>query len=245
MDICMMVYWGQPNNDMLETALKTFRKVSNAHLQVYSDNNDKELIDYWQREYGCEVVVLESDLIEGQRCYRKMKCVSESLDKLNEDDRLIVSDVDVYFLDDPFSAFDKCDFEIGVTRRFHPYRIPINAGLFFIRPTAQSRQLFGEGFEQYAENNPDTRDWFVDQDYLNCLWEWGYAIDVGWEYNFCPNTDIFGVKLAAGLIRRAYESRSVKVLHLKSQLKNCIYSEYMVDVVRKRPTGEWNWYQKG
>jgi len=82
----------------------------------------------------------------------------------------------------------------------------------------------------------------------NYIFKNGDAVDVGWEYNFCPNTDVYGVQMAANMIKRAYESRSVKVLHLKSELKMCIYSGFLEDAVTKLDSNNlsgWNWKEQG
>jgi len=240
MDICMAVYYGRINDDVFETFLKTFRKVSGALLQVYTDNIPEDMSGY-----GVKWHLLKREQIKGRRCLCKMECVRHCLNNLKDGDRLIVSDVDVYFLDDPFSAFEKCDFNVGVTKRLHSYKFPVNGGLFFVNTNKKSRAIFGEKFDIYIEDNPESADWFIDQNYLCWLSKKGDAVDVGWEYNFCPNTDVFGVKLAVSMIRRAYESKAVKVLHLKSELKMCIYDGYMENAVTKRLTGGWNWKNDG
>ena len=164
---------------------------------------------------------------------------------MKEDDLLLVSDFDVYFLDDPFTAFDKLVFEIGVTRRLHSYKFPVNAGLFFVRACERSRYILGGCFDAFSSVNEETHDWFVDQDYMCQLFEKGMAVDVGWEYNFCPNTDVFGVKLASDMVRRAYESKAVKTLHLKSELKLSLYDGFLEDAVTKHCSGKWNWKKDG
>lgn len=236
MDVCVMCYWGRVNDDVFETSVKTFRKhCPDALLQVYSDDIPED-IDYGIKWFK----VPKADLEQG-RCFVKMKCVQDAIYRFTNKDRLIVSDVDVYFLDDPFSAFDKCEFEVGVTLRCHSYKYPVNSGLFFVRPSERTEELFADQFDEYAQKYEGKQDWYIDQDYSNELYRRGYAVDVGWEYNYCPNTNVFGIQLATDMIRRAYESKSVKVLHLKSELKMAIYDGYMEDAVTRRVCNLWNW----
>jgi len=247
MDKCMMFYHSV-NDDVFLTSVNTFRNVSNASLIVYTDNVPIGLQVQWADEYNIEWHCLKPEDVKDQRCYRKMKCVNDCISEMEDGDRLLVSDADVYFLEDPFSAFDKCEFDIGLTRRLHSYKFPINSGLFFVNVNPRTRKVFKDSFEIYAEKNPEIKDWFVDQSFLCQLYRKdGLAkiADVGWEYNFCPNTDVFGVKLAADMIKRAYESRSVKVLHLKSELKMCIYDGFLKDAVTKYANGGWNWMKEG
>ena len=160
---------------------------------------------------------------------------------------MMVTDVDTYFLKNPFPSFRKTSFDVGVTTRLHSYKFPINSGVFFVKPNENARHIFGELFDIYRKTQPEHKDdWFIDQDFLNYIYKTNKRVqDVGWEYNFCPNTDVFGVKMAADMIRRAYESRSVKVLHLKSELKMCIYDGFLEHAVTKHCNGGWNWKEDG
>lgn len=243
MDCCVMTYWGRVHDDMFETCIKTFRKHTKALLQVYSDSAPK---GKWLSDYNVSWFRLPDDKVKNRRCLANVECIQKMMDTLSDGDRLIVSDIDVYFLDDPFSAFDKCKFDLGVTLRLHSYQFPVNAGLCFINVNKNSRFLFGDKFRDSLKKiceHDNNMDWWVDQRYLNYLFQNKIegVVDVGWEYNFCPGTDVLGIKLASDMIRRAYESRSVKVLHLKSELKMCIYDGYMEDAVNENPTGRWNW----
>jgi hypothetical protein len=248
MDVCTAVYFGGVNDDMFETFLRTFRRVSGAHLQVYTDS-PKEKTAKWHNDYVVDFVRYSKSFYKGQRCLARMKCLWMTVQELNDGDRLVASDVDVYYLDDPFTAFGKLDFKIGVTRRCHEYKLPINSGQFFINVSPWAKRVFGEEMQAYSKEHPEWHDWYIDQNYLLHLWHkylpQGLIRDVGWEYNYCPNTDYFGVEKARGMIRRAYESKSVKVLHLKSELMLSLYDGYMDDAVIKKPRGSWNWKKDG
>lgn len=233
MDICAAFYH-RVNDDVCETFLNSFRKVNDkALLQVHTDDVPVEIQTEWSENYGVEWIITEP--AQGQRCYQRMMSAVET-----SCDRLVFCDVDVYFLDDPFKVFDKRKFDLGLTKRIHSYKFPVNSGVFFVRP--EGRDFLSE-FPAYADEHKDIWDWFIDQDFLNYLWGRRGVVDVGWEWNFCPNTDVFGTVLAMDMIRRAYESKSVKILHLKSELKNLIYDgflEYAINRPENKKAG-WDW----
>lgn len=248
MDVCAAFYH-RVNDDVFETFLRTFRKVSGARLLVYTDNVPKDFQRKWTNDYQVEWIQLKPEQVRDRRCICKLEIIDDCISRLIDGDRLIISDVDMYFLNDPFTAFDKLSFDIGVTLRIHSYKFPVNAGLCFLRINDNSRQVFCRDYKDYIKAYTGNGDWFIDQDYINKLYKDGRAVDVGWEYNFCPNTDVFGIDLAADMIKRAYRSKSVKVLHLKSELKMCIYEGFLDDAVTKYAGGAnlsgWNWKKDG
>lgn len=239
MDLCLMLYYGSPNDDVFLTAVNTFRKNSKALLKVYSDSLPDEFFKF---DNVLHIPITKEDYT-GRRCLFKMKVVQDAVNNLVDGDRLLVSDADMYFLADPFGAFEKCDFHIGVTTRVCSYTPMVNAGQFFINVNDRARWWFGGYFDNYTEKNKEYYDWFIDQNFLEHIWQEKIEgiVDVGWDYNFCPNTDIFGVKLASDMVKRAYESRAVKTLHLKSELKMCIHSGYMKNAVIRDCNNVWNW----
>ena len=250
-----MVYWGKVHDDMFDTCIQTFRKHSNALLQVYSDHNNIPTVS--------DTVIREvsKDRVEGRRALCKIECLKELVDQLQDGDRLLVSDIDVYFLSDPFTAF-KFEFDVGVTARSHHYIQPINAGIFYMTINANTRKWIDFHLEQSTEPTWDTMvnlrrrygrkytpDWTVGQDFLAaCYLDPKYikerfsitVRDVGWQYNFCPSVDVFGFTECMNQLKHAYENNSVTVLHLKSALKMCIYEGWM-EAVNKNPKGNWNW----
>ena len=254
MDICFMCYWGRVNDDVFETCINTFSKHSKALLQVNSDDRPHDL----SRDYNVRWVNVPKDQVKGRRALCKIEQLARLVKQLRNGDRLIVADVDLYFLDDPFKAFEK-EFDVALTTRCHPYPFPINGGMFFLRINPKTRKWVEFHLKQCQK--PDwppliefcgsvhhqySPDWMIGQDFLVVTWlEKGNldlnVVDVGYEYNYCPNTDKFGQKKASEMIEAAYRDKSVKVLHLKSELKMSIYDGYMEDAIIKRCTGGWKW----
>lgn len=238
-DLIMMCYYGRPNDDVFLTCLNSLRSVSNTEVWVYADS----LPDEWRDFKNVRWIPITPEQYMGRRCLFKMELVQKTMESMADDDRLIVADADLYFLDDPFRAFNKLNFDIGVTRRINSYKYSVNGGLFFINVNEDTRKCFGEYFNEYKKGKELMFDWFLDQKFLCDIFEDKYegVVDVGWEYNFCPNTDIFGTNLAVDMIKRAYESNSVKVLHLKSELKLCVYSGFLKYAITKYSSNCWNW----
>ncbi len=257
MDICFICYWGRPNDDVFETCVNTFVKhAPKALLQVHSDDRVNDL----SRDYGIRWVGVPKREVAGRRALCKIEQLQRLVHLLKNGDRLIVADADLYFLDDPFKAFEH-EFDVAVTTRCHPYRWPVNGGMFFLRINKDTRAFVDFYLRQcekptwpalveFRRGRPYTPDWEIGQDFLCALYSVHGAvpymkdltvIDVGYEYNFCPNTDLFGTPKARILIQNAYEEKTVKVLHLKSELKLCIYDDYMEDAITKRCDGRWNW----
>ena len=257
MDICFACYWGRVNDDVFETFANTFIKHSKALLQVNTDDRPHDL----SRDYAIRWKSVPKDQVRGRRALCKIEELQSLVNCLRSGDRLIIADVDLYFLDDPFKAFDE-DFDFAVTTRCHEYRYPVNGGVFFIRISEKTRKFVKFYLEQCKEPswppllsfrksvrhysyNPD---WEIGQDFLCAAWIDRdnldiKLVDVGPEYNYCPNTDVYGITKANEMIENAYKYKLAKVLHLKSELKLNIYNEFMEDAITKRCNGKWNWYE--
>lgn len=261
-DYAFFCYWGRVNDDVFETCINTLFKHSKAHLQVHSDDRPDDL----SRDYGIRWGNVTKEEVKGRRALCKIERLQKLVYQLKTGDRLMVADVDLYFLDDPFKAFEK-DFDFAVTTRCHPYRWPVNGGVFFLRINDRTRRFVDFYLKQCKEPSwppllefresrkagPYTPDWEIGQDFLCAAWQWKddipflgsnlKIVDVGSDYNYCPNTDVFGLDNARQMIKAAYEGDAIKALHLKSELKLCIYDGYMEDAITKRCNGNWNWYE--
>ena len=260
MDRAFMCYWGGVNDDVFETTLNTLSKHSKAHLQVNSDQRPVDL----SKDDGVRWVIVPKDQVKGRRALCKIEQLHRLVKTMKDGDRLMVADVDLYFLGDPFSIFEK-DFDIALTTRCHAYRYPINGGVFFLRINKKTRQWVEfylaqckeptwpplVDFRKEVKHNFYNPDWEIGQDFLCATWNSGYGdlkmLDAGPEYNYCPNTDVFGLQHAREMIEDAYAEigSGIKVLHLKSELKLSIYDGYMTDAITKRCNGKWNWLEAG
>jgi len=214
------------------------------------------------QDYGIRWVGVDKDGIQGRRALRKIELLDRFVRALRHGDRVMAADVDLYFLGDPFTAFDT-EFDVGVTTRLHKSRWPINQGVFFLRVSDKVKKFLSFYVEQCQEpswpplvdfrgNRIYTADWEIGQDFLCAAWLerekiaklYGVNIvDVGIDYNYCPDAFTVGVEEARFCLYNAYTSGGPKVLHLKSQLKMSIYDGHMKDAITKRCNGSWNWYE--
>jgi hypothetical protein len=258
-----MVYHRADDN-MFETCLKTLRNHSTCNIVVATDNVAEESRLNLSREYGVQWIVMDSELMENRRAACKLEQLELFVKTLKEGDSILVSDVDIYFLADPFTAIG--DFDIGLTTRGYEYYFPINGGVFYIVCNERSMEWLRWHVAEIHEMtwlpyvvysyNHRTRfglDWAVGQDFLVACWEerdWierekGIRIvDVGPRYNYCPPSDKWGLK-AFEAIRKAYRDKSVVALHLKSTLKDILYEGLFPDAVTKHPRCSNDWFIAG
>lgn len=268
MDICYAVYFNRIHDDMFETFLKTFRKHNkNALLQVHINPTDSKSLDFWTNNYDVDFVIVPEKSFKN----RRMLCKIESLQSLIRNclpgDRIMCSDVDVYFLDDPFKAFEEFDFDIGLIRRPADEEIEIYAGMLFIKASlamyqfskftiTENRCAFWEDLKYTLVLPTMDRhfDWFIDQDFWRAIWTNRAEVSekfnlmitsIDRRYNFCPDTFLIGYKKANELIKDAYDKKSVVAIHLKSRSKMCLYDGYFEDAVTKNLCSSWDWEKDG
>lgn len=258
-----MVYHRTDDN-MFETCLKSLRANSDCKIVVVTDNVDEALRQTLTREYGIRWIVLESARMYKRRAACKIEELERFVASLQDNDSVLVSDVDIYFLSDPFVAMG--NFDVGLTTRGYDYYFPINGGVFYIKVNNESRrwlqwhvaEISVPTWDTYLKYNQHHRsrfglDWAVGQDFLIACWEcrdWvltnkGIVIkDVGPKYNYCPPSDKWGQK-AFEAIRTAYRDKSVVALHLKSTLKDILYEGFFEHAVVSQPRCSNDWFTVG
>jgi len=157
--------------------------------------------------------------------------------------KVISADADLYFLKDPFEAFNQ-DFDIAVTTRPEKYHYPINQGVVMFRVNDRVRDflnfLAGQIFERtwpeliqwQMKFDHVGNDWCIGQDIMCVAWlcraeilnQFGVTIkDIGSYYNFCPHADGEATEEGKRILMDAYDERKVAVLHLKSRLKELLF----------------------
>ena len=257
MDCCLMFYHRVDNDDVLETCLKSFREVTSETYEpiyFFSDNVKGGVPKRLKFDYGLVWKPLRAARVKDKRQLCKLQCVQEVVSELQIGDRLIVADVDLYFLTNPFNAFG--DFDIGLTGRPYEYKFPINGGIWFVNITEYTKIILGQYLTDWIKAyknkkvkayQPGNMDWFIDQDFLIHLWENKpcNVVDVGWKWNYGPNDDKYGISEAKQKLKEAYETGEANILHLKSKLKSCIYDGWLPNAVISHGKTECNWYAKG
>lgn len=253
-------FYHRVDDNMFETAIKTLRRHSSCWITVASDNVPDDMKSYFSKQYDVHWVDVPRDRMKGRRAACKIEVLNEFVAKLSGEDRVFVSDVDVYFMGNPFTAFG--DFDVGLTTRGYKYYFPINAGVFCLVCNDNTKEwlrwhvdeVFDPKWILYKNLNRRHRqrfglDWAVGQDFLIACWEardqLKYDIvDVGPRYNYCPPSDKwFGRAFEA--IRTAYRDKTHVVLHLKGQLKKILYEGLFEDAVTRYSKAGHDWYGGG
>lgn len=249
---------------MFETCVKTLRKHSNCVIVVVTDNVPSETRHKLSRTYNIHWMVLNPGTMEHRRAACKIEQLDIFMQPREDGDCVLVSDVDIYFLADPFTAMG--DFDVALTTRGYDYYFPINGGIFYLNVNDKSKEwiswhnkeVIKPTWPPYIQLNQHHRkrfglDWAVGQDFLIACWEQREQIkqetgitivDVGPKYNYCPPSDKWGTK-AFEAIRKAYHEKSVVALHLKSTLKDMLYEGFLEDAITKYPKCSNDWYTVG
>jgi len=260
-----MIYHRTDDN-MFLTCLKTLRKNSKCTIVILTDNVPEEMQKELTAKYEVEWINVSKMLMKKRRAACKIEQLQHFVDGLDNGDEVLVMDVDIYFLADPFTAFEILIFDVALTTRGYDYHCKINAGVFYLSITDKTREwlrwhvseVLEMKWEEYAKQNKDHRlrfglDWAVGQDFLIVCWEnrkWiettkGIVIkDVGPNYNYCPPSDRWGLK-AFEAVRKAYLEKSVTAIHLKSTLKDMLYEGLFEDAVTTGLRCSNDWYTEG
>ena len=136
---------------------------------------------------------------------------------MKDGDRFGYFDGDLYFRQDPFKAFDNDpELDVFYTERHYQFEFPVNGGVwgFKVGPETQKfRKWFvsevqnptWEPYVYLRKNHPyvkefDHKDWWVDQDFLNCIhWRTDWVnhelktnlniVNLGPKYNLIVNKE--------------------------------------------------------
>lgn len=259
-------FYHRCDDNMFETCLKTLRKHSECRIIVVTDNVPLNMRGIFSSKYDIHWIVLSPSVVSGMRAACKIETLEDFVQGLSSKDKILVSDVDMYFLANPFTAFKEFEFDVGLTTRGYECYFPINGGVFYLVGNEKTKEwlrwhvseIHNMTWPPYRALNARHRqrfglDWAVGQDFLIACWqerEWikrtkGIAIeDVGCKYNYCPPSNKWGQK-AFEAVRKAYREKSMVTLHLKSTLKDILYEGLFEDAVTKYPRCSSDWYGEG
>lgn len=259
-------FYHRCDDNMFETCLRTLRNYSECRIIVATDNVPTQMQREFTFKYDVNWIVLNSTKVLNRRAACKIEVLEEFTERLSNENVVFVSDVDMYFLANPFTAFTEYKFDIGLTTRGYDYYFPINGGVVCLVCNGKAKEwlkwhvfeLYDMTWPPYVKYNKRHRqrfglDWAAGQDFLIACWEqrdWieetkGIVIkDIGSKYNYCPPSDKWKQK-AFEAIRKAYREKSVIALHLKSTLKDMLYEGLFEDAVTKYPRCSNDWYSVG
>jgi len=237
---CLIIYHSADHN-VCETTLNTLRKVSSCKIIIFTDGLASEITTRWQRLYNVEFVGIPD--MAGRRALAKCLTVHKYIIEHKADEQILISDADIYYLQDPFSAFKGNGWDIGLPQRFIK-RLGINGGMWFARPSDKLKAyLEHANRELQTPSDPYWQcylqglrrrgivDWWIDQDWLNFIYsdqeniknKWGVTIgDVPPEYNYSRFLDTPKDSKAAANAILKWEHVAV---HLKGTIKQIIYTE--------------------
>lgn len=254
------------DDNVLETCINSLKLVNPLAIpMICTDGVPEELEERFEKEYNVRWIKVPEERMKNRRATCKIEILQQAVQKLSYDDNILVSDVDVYFISDPFKAFTESHFDLGLTTRGYKHLFPINAGIFYIKLNERMRrwidwhvlQIHNPAWPPYKEakrTNNHYRfglDWTVGQDFLIACWnartellsDKGInVVDVGCKYNYCPATDLFKGK-AFEMAWNALNGneKGIITLHLKSDLKKMIYESNFPNAKLNYPKGTTAW----
>ncbi len=222
-----------------------------------------ELKTRWTCDYGVGWVTLPESEMENRRQACRVECLSSFVEQAESGEKIIRADADLYFLKDPFTAFED-EFDLGLTTRGYKYSYPINVGVLFYKVSPKMKdlqsfirsQVLNPTWQEYVAYRKHWKhekfglDWCVEQDFFNVLWlhqnfileNFGIEVkDVGPDYNFCPHADGKFIEEGKQKVVEAYRQKSVSVIHLKSKLKDLVYEDVFDDAITIHERGPRNW----
>jgi len=238
-------YWNNVDPNMLETCIASLRQVSQCVIYIATNDIPIEVEKRLDSYHVCWLRV-PNEKVQKRRACCKIEVLNNLMKQLDSQDSVLVSDVDVVFIKDPFVPFyEYRGMDLGLTTRGYDHAFPINGGIFYIRVNPKMKdwlrwhleEIYTPTWEPYVKHRKKWNhghyglDWSMGQDFLVANWyerEWVqqekgiHIVDVGPNYNYCPPTDTIG-KEAFKLAWDALSEKSVSVLHLKSELKRIIY----------------------
>lgn len=248
-EYCIIFHHGEDVR-CLEVCVKSLRQVSDCHIVIQSDY---DILDprqrCFQRLYNVKWLLIDSSLIVNRMMACKIDCRSAYCSGLPDGSRILVADTDLYFLKDPFEAFNEYpDMDMGIPLRSYKCWTPISGGTTYFK--------IGEGTQDYLDfcsSQLGVRTWpklleirkkydhiglgwWIDLDLLYATWVERYEMEqrfgikivgVDSKYNYCPGTEHYGFAVAYQMVMDAYKNKTVSTLHLKGHLKGLVFEGYL------------------
>tara|TARA_B100001094_G_scaffold256799_1_gene256135 strand:- start:15463 stop:16254 length:792 start_codon:yes stop_codon:yes gene_type:complete len=203
------------------SCIKSLKKVSDCKITVATPQLTKSSVELL-KSLDVEIKYFDKSLWDNRRMTCKIEQVNEHLKSLNENDFLFVYDGDMLFLKDPFGVFLKEFDFLYTTRQTTPgvkEWVQTNGGCIGFKNNKRARNFlnffvdnlnnpFWQPYINFRKNHPHNNDlsnldWWVDQDFSNCIHtyknevnngELGFDVkvyDAGPKYNFvCKGQEI-------------------------------------------------------
>ena len=110
-------YFFDIDPNMFETCIRSLRSVSKDVIIVIcaDDGIPKEFKEHLSRDYNVCWDIVPLKEITRRRASCKIDRLGVLLSDLPEGEQILIADVDIYFLDDPFAAFAESEFDVVFT----------------------------------------------------------------------------------------------------------------------------------
>lgn len=223
------------DNSLIDISLKSLRKVSDCQVVIFSDKP----IDYG---YNSKTIAVSQDVLNIGIMGSKMITHYQFVQQRKTGDKIISADNDLFYLSDPFTAFEN-SFDIGLTTRHYKWHYPINGGVVMFKAgynlksfltfvLSQLKEVTWKPLKEFQNKfSHSGNNWYIDQDIWCTAWNERQILkerlnlnieDIGYRYNFCPHSDGDRTEIGKHELMDAYTNKSVAVLHLKSRLKELV-----------------------
>ena len=203
------------HNDVIRCCLKSFR-FHNQTAQIVLFTGKRDLLNDFEN-YSYRTI--EDSSTPWNQKYR---ILLEMANVTHEGDPIIWCDIDMIFLDDPFSLDWRRlgTMDMGCSSRLLPYKYSATSAFLALVNTEKSRKILRDIDSYIPTMNPRLKD----MEYACHLLDTKRISDLGWYWDFCPGREFFKKVCYAEMYRRAIQSRSVGCVHLKADAKYMIYN---------------------
>jgi len=252
------------DNNVFETGLKTLRSVSDCDIVVCTDNVPVDLRVELTSLYGVQWHLYSEGAVTGRRAVFKVESLNEISLSYPDDTQIMAADADLYYMKDPFEAFQEYTFDLGLTSRGFRCWCDINAGVYYYRMGHRLRSFIDYSTQEIREpswplyvnfrkryrHEKFGQDWTRGQDFMNVVWSHRKKVrkrfkirvtDVTPKYNYCPALPKRPSAHDYDSLVKARRGRDISVIHLRARMKKAIYAGILPDAVTRHGKGPFNW----
>ena len=241
----LVCYWSGPLLKWAEKSLVSMRdSAEDSEVIMYTDglsDEDQEWFDGLGEGFSAPLMDAERWKKESM-CYR-VSLLKELAEASPDGTEIISIDLDTIVQGDLFTVFEK-EFDVFLTSRGYPYHYSVNAGCWGFKVSDKSKE-FLEYFTQQLKNptwpayvrfleamtklRGNSSTWWLDQDFLCCLYDYGPPIedlvihDASPKYNYTYDETSAPISDIVKDYKSKLGDKKYLMLHLKGPLKDVFY----------------------